>query len=347
MRTKLTDLAIDRLKHQKAQKDYWDISYPCLALRVGALKKTWVVSIGKPRRRIKIGVYPYMGLADARKRAERLLSPSTNYGITVAEASEEYLKSLTIRPRTRADYTRLLTKRILPVIGTRRLSELSASHILNVTDPLRDRPAECRHAHAVVSAFLSWCVPRHLSQNPMAGLKMPVPASTRSRVLTIEELKNIWTASKHLGDFGCVVRLCILTGQRRGELSATSPQWLAEKVFTIPGAITKNKREHSIPLPEASLTLIRNSPFSVRTWSKPKARLDKLSGVSNWTLHDIRRSFSTHLNDLGVQPHVVERMLNHAVKGIEGVYNRSQRLEQMSHAFALWQAHLESAIGQL
>ena len=74
-------------------------------------------------------------------------------------------------------------------------------------------------------------------------------------------------------------------------------------------------------------------------FSKSKARLDAASGVSDWTLHDLRRTAATHMARLGVGPHVVERILNHTggtLGGIAGIYNRFSYLPEMREALSMW-----------
>jgi integrase len=340
MRKKLTDLTIQKLPHQKQQIDYWDAAYPSLALRVGALRKTWVVSIGKPRRRIKLGLYPHMGLSEARRRAAQLNS-STPYSITVETAAEEYLRSLTTRPRTQQDYNRLLG-RITPLLGKRRLIEITARDVIAITDTLRDRPAECRHLHAVMSGFFNWCVPRYLSQSPMLGLKPPAPQNKRSRVLSYDELKKIWAASDELAHYGRLIRLCLLSGQRRGAIKAIAyvPNTL-ENTLTFPANLMKSNTDHTIPLTKRIDELFLNFATVPYHSSKQKAKLDKLSGVTGWVVHDLRRTFSTHINDIDPKLHsAVERVLAHAVPGVAGIYNRAQLIQQQREVLELWEAEL-------
>jgi integrase len=88
-----------------------------------------------------------------------------------------------------------------------------------------------------------------------------------------------------------------------------------------------------------------SKPFS--GWSKSKAALDKLSAVSDWTLHDLRRTFATRLAELGVAPHVIERLLNHVtgtVSGVAAVYNRASYLAEMRAAIEVWEAYLREKI---
>jgi integrase len=124
----------------------------------------------------------------------------------------------------------------------------------------------------------------------------------------------------------------------------------------------QNKREHTFPLLPLASKLIASSPnmdtgllFPARGkpnapfngWSKSKGALDKLSGVTGWTLHDCRRTFATRLAELAVAPHVIERLLNHAtgtVSGVAAVYNRASYMAEMRAAIELWERYLEEKV---
>ncbi len=76
-------------------------------------------------------------------------------------------------------------------------------------------------------------------------------------------------------------------------------------------------------------------------WSKNKARVDKLSGVLDFVVHDLRRTAGTNLVRLGVHPHVRERVLNHVIAGVEGVYDHHSWLEQKQEALNIYDAFLQ------
>ncbi len=89
----------------------------------------------------------------------------------------------------------------------------------------------------------------------------------------------------------------------------------------------------------------RKTPFN--GWGKSKAALDELSGVTGWTLHDIRRTFATRLAEMGIAPHIIERLLNHvtgSLSPIALVYNKAKYLEEMRTAMEQWEAHLREAL---
>ena len=128
--------------------------------------------------------------------------------------------------------------------------------------------------------------------------------------------------------------------------------------------MTKNGREHTFPIGPSCLSLLngllptkQGYLFPARTsspsathfngWSKSKAALDKLSGVKGYVLHDLRRTFASNLAALGVAPHVVEKLLNHAsgqISGVAAIYNRYSFMPEMRDAVAKWETKLKTII---
>ena len=167
-------------------------------------------------------------------------------------------------------------------------------------------------------------------------------------------------------DYGRIIRLLILLGARRQEiggitvdeldLDGPQPKWI------LPAARSKNKKQHELPLMPMALSIIRSVPrmasrsclFGVHSdngfaaWDKSWKALVARSGVSGWTPHDLRRTFSTRLHDpLNIEPHIVEALLNHYSghrASSAGVYNLAKYLPQMRTALALWEDHVRSLV---
>ena len=210
------------------------------------------------------------------------------------------------------------------------------------------------------TAFIRWAMQMgYVEQNPTIGTIKPKDSEGRSRVLTDAELAAICRASGD-DDYGRIVRLLILTGCRRQEVG--SMQWSEldadAGTWTIPAERTKNKREHTLPMPPAAWHIIASVPhiagrdylFGIRSqgfksWADGKADLDKALGdaVAPFVLHDIRRSVATKMADLGIQPHIIEQILNHQSghkSGPAGIYNRSSYEREVKAALALWADHV-------
>jgi integrase len=182
--------------------------------------------------------------------------------------------------------------------------------------------------------------------------------------------------------FGTIFQLLTLTAQRRGEVCGMrwDELDLDNGLWNIPASRTKNGHPHTVPLTATTLEILEQVAPRLRTtksafvfpargmpeqsytgYSKGKRELDakvekrrrKLAGEAgmpseeiedlDWTLHDLRRTAATRMAELGVLPHVVERVLNH-VSGtfgrVAGVYNRFQYVDEMREALTIWEAHL-------
>jgi len=327
-----------------------------------------------------LGRYPTITLSDARGEARRLLAEFTlgrhkPKSLPYLEAVEAFLedKARAKKSRTVEDYRRLLTRlnfkgQIADIThdeAMRRLNRFTA-------------PGEREHMRVAAKVFFNWARKRrYLDHNPMDGLA-PTKSTPRARVLSDHELKSIWRACEERsnrkategGDpiiqlpanFATIVKLLILTGQRRGEIAALQTSWidLENKTITIPAIVAKNGREHTFPVTSLSATILKNSisanglvftargrTTSFNGWSKSKAALDKLSNVYGWTLHDLRRTFATKLADLHTPPHVIERLLNHTsgtISGVAAVYNRATYMPEMRAAIEAFEAHLKTIL---
>jgi integrase len=180
-------------------------------------------------------------------------------------------------------------------------------------------------------------------------------------VLADEELAAIWNACGN-DDYGRIVRLLILTGCRRAEIGdmAWSEIDLEAATFTVPARRSKNGRAHTLPLLSSALDIIKSVPqmatrdqlFGLRShgftaWHEGKPALDERSGVANWVVHDVRRSVATKMADIGVEPHIIEAVLNHYSghrAGVAGTYNRSSYAREVKAALAMWSDHIRALV---
>jgi integrase len=200
----------------------------------------------------------------------------------------------------------------------------------------------------------------------MAGMRAPSVLPSRERVLADRELATVYRAAlDHPYPFGPIMALMMLTGQRRGEIAALEWDWInrEERTITLPASLTKNKHTHVLPYGDAVHAVLAQLPrmglylFPSRIetgtvfngWGKSKARFDReLSDVEPYTLHDLRRTFSSTLAKLGTPIHVTEKLLNHisgTVSGVAAIYNRHSYMDEMRVAIADYEAHLASLAG--
>ncbi|WP_373503769.1 tyrosine-type recombinase/integrase [Aestuariivirga sp.] len=255
------------------------------------------------------------------------------------------------------------------------VSDISRSHVRKIINKFEDEghDAAARLWKAYISKFFSWCLDRDLIDfNPAANMAVDYSAAenARVRVLTLDELSEVIAAASAMPDpFRSFVHVLALCGQRRQEtsfmrwdgldLNGESPVW------QIPAEVTKNRRPHDVPLAPEVVGVLNSLPrlshdgkdcpyvFStdgknpISGFSKFKASLDKhisatrkeQGPIPHWTLHDLRRTVATHLNDMGTLPHVVEAILNHisgSKAGVAGTYNRATYDDERRKALAAW-----------
>jgi integrase len=362
----LSDLTVRSLKPGL----YFDTKTRGFGMRVGKSRRTWIVLQGQKSAKVRLGHYPALSLADPRKRA--MVALGTPYQPSVApsfiEAREQYLNTGEWRPRFEYQITRWLR---LYFKWTKPLDQITGNDVMLAIEAIK-KPSEANHAFQSVRAFFSWCIPRYLKHSPCFGLKGPAKSTPRSRVLSDEELVKIWRACDGMGaltrlgsvhtepaelhhlpaSYCQIVKLLLLTGQRRGEIAGLQPSWIHDDRITIPKEIAKNGRQHTVPIGPIAQNIILQAqlPFTSRgtktfnNWTYNKSVLDTLSGVTGWTLHDCRRTVASNMGALGIRLEVIERILNHvsgSFGGVAGTYQRYEFLPEMRAAIDLWEERLK------
>lgn len=363
----LTDLSIKALKApEHGQQTYTDDTLAGFGVRVsqGGVK-SFVLVYGRSRRRVTIGRFPVVGLHDARKKAKELLAERTLGKRDVAPLTfEKALASYFAvqypegypKPRTKAENQRLLNRHFLAPLRHEKLTAIRTQDITRILDALVDTPSEARHAFVAIRQLLNWLVGRgYLEVSPIAQLDTPAPSVPRDRVLTPKELRSVLRyAQTQQSAFAQIVMLLALTGQRRSEIASLKAEWIDWKAqtITLPRDVTKNKKSHTFPFETLTAKFLcggketgylfpargKDAPFN--GWSKAKAAFDRGCEVTNWTLHDLRRTFATNLAALGVPVHVTEKLLNHisgTTAGIVAVYQRHAYEVEMRDAMRKWE----------
>lgn len=343
--------------------------------RVGKNTKTFIILLGSGKRH-RIGRYPIISLAEARKRAQETIASHTLglyrptlKSLTFAEAVSFFLAASQAknRPLTTEDYRLRLNRHWMPVFAKRSLAEITRQDITRAM--LHPSHTERQHALNVLKRVFSWAVKTgHLEYDPT--YKMPAVAryTPRERVLTPEETKTLYRVlSTDPDTYKRIVTLLLLTGQRRNEIARLEWDWIDGDSITIPSHISKNRRAHTFPIgPLAARVLatvprlnkyvfpaarehVRNKPTSCfNGWPKAKRQLDqKLKFNAHWTLHDLRRTYSSTLAQLGVRLEVSEKLLNHisgSISGVAAVYNRYRYQAEMKEAVDKYEQYISTLI---
>jgi integrase len=274
------------------------------------------------------------------------------------------------RPLRSASHIESAFSRLVkPCIGKVGIYELRRSHVAEMLDWIEDEagPVMADRTRAYLRKALSWYAERDDQFNLTAVFVRVEPRANpkhraRTRVLSDEEIRVIWPLLGEAGTFGAIVKMLLLTAQRRDEVAHMSRKEIGnDGIWTIPAERYKTKRPNHVSLSKAALTLIKQQPrldecdfvFPSRAktpysgFGKNKAALDrtvvaaikqsaekgaKVEPIPNWTLHDLRRTAKTLMVRAGVRPDISERVLGHVIKGVEGTYDRHSYAEEKRDA---------------
>jgi integrase len=215
-----------------------------------------------------------------------------------------------------------------------------------------------RRVMAYVHRLFRWAKSRDIiDANPATDLPKPGRETARDRVLSDPELVAVWNTAVQIGwPYGDAVRLLILTGARRAEIAELKWSEIHGNTIKLSGARTKNAEPHDIPLSSEALSVLAQiprvagsefvfgKPLRSGAWSNAKLKLSAAK-IQPWRIHDLRRTVSTSMNELGTEPYIVEAVLGHTVKGVAGVYNRAKYENAKRAALEVWGAHLTALVG--
>jgi integrase len=381
---KLTQPTVNSLTLLPGKGDaiFFDDEVPGLGLRIrGGGKRSWIFQygIGAKQRRMTLGTASALTLATTRKIASELHArvrlgedPAATKregqrraADTVEATLRLFLseKKQTLRPRSYVAVERHLLRYAKPVhgLGVALVSRRDVGSLLAAIAASSGGPT-ANTMRTSLSTFFAWCMGRGLvEQNPVTGTHV-APQQSRTRVLSISELSAVWRACED-NAYGAIVRLLILTGQRREEIGGLRFEEVRDGVIVLPLSRTKNKRAHAIPLSAPAQAILARRPSqegdfvfcgaqAFASWSRGKSLLDASVAAAGarfapWTVHDIRRSVATGMAELGIMPHIIEAVLNHVSghkAGIAGVYNRATYEREKRAALATWADHVLAAV---
>jgi integrase len=256
---------------------------------------------------------------------------------------------------------------VLPAWRGRKVADIARREIIDLVESVAaDTPYAGNRLLAALSKFFSWLVARDvIAMSPAAGVERPHREVARERVLDDDELRRLWRACEDEGPFGAALRLMILTGTRRNEVSAMPWEELHEnrQLWLLPAERTKNDRPHAIPLPTQARAIIESRPqingsafvFTIDGrrpivgWAKVKREISIKAGLNpkSWRLHDLRRTCASGMQRLGTPVPVVEKALNHVsgtFRGIVATYQRHTYAKEIRVALQAWADHVEELV---
>lgn len=303
--------------------------------------------------RVKLGEDPAGAKAESRGRAAE----------TFGHCVETYLawQRPQVRLKTFADIERHLTRNLAALHGL-HISNVDKRAIAGQLSRLAaSAPVQANRTRASLSRFFNWAAGEGLVETNVAQLTNKTEErKPRDRHLSEAEIRALWQTLPQ-GDFGDILKILLLSGQREREISEL--RWeeidFERSIIELPPHRTKNHRRHIVPVSAPVRTILKAHPHEDRAlvfgngaggfsgWSKAKRRLDAVLKIPEWRIHDLRRTAATGMAGLGVQPHIIEAVLNHVSghkSGVAGIYNRATYESEKATALAIWADHVVSII---
>ena len=353
----LTDTMVADLKPDRTKRYFHpDPDLPCHGVRVAPdgqrsfyviLRDPW-----KKQRWVRLGSTAELKIEQAREKAREVIArikegkPAREPPSVKPDTVEDVIRSWSAQHgsklRTGGEIMRVLERHVIPAWRNRPFVEIGRLDIANLLDAV-----EAKHsawvADSVLSALqgvASWYAVRHDTYRPPFVHKMrrvKKEDRKRDRILNDEELRAVWKAAEKAGTFGAFARLLLLTAQRRDKV--VTMKWTdisADGVWTIASQKGEKGNPGSLQLPQLALDIIAQQPRLAKVpyifpaahrtgplngFNKRKTALDKASGVSGYTLHDLRRTARSLMSRAKVQTEIAERVLGHARPTIEATYN--------------------------
>ena len=373
---RLTETYVKHLKPKVTRFEVFDALLPGFGIRVAPSGlKTWIVfgREGARRTRASLGRYPATSLSDAREAAVaalRSMHLGTYHSDRNTASYEHVLEDWYSREQRKnksfKEVERVMTAFVTPKLKGKEISEVERRHLISIIDAVADNgtPTQAARLRSYISRFFAWSVERGIIDvNPAISLPKVLIEQSRDRVLSNEEITNIWKASNSLSpQFRAIIRLLILTGQRKSEVSGM--KWLEvdfnENVWILPSDRTKNSKPHLVHLSNLAISELSHTAKTselvftttgrtpVSGFSNVKKKIDQQSGVTNWRIHDLRRTFaSTTTEKLGFNPHVVDLILNHqsgTLTSVAKIYQRGLYVKERKEVMDAWGKYIEDLI---
>lgn len=326
-------------------------NYPDLSLKAARDKReqcrSWLAEGKNPKHQLNV-------------TTQETLKP-----VTVKEAMEYWVREYATHKRANVGkHTEQLKKHIFPYIGDYPLSMCETRHWLECFARVRNEaPVAACYLLQMCKQALKFCrVHRYAVSNVLDDLTVDDVGrkpNKRDREHTKQELADIWqecSGLKFKPYYAALLRLLVVFGCRTQELRLSRvTEWdLKDWIWTVPKEHSKGGGKILRPIPEAIRPFIEvlieqhkdsglllgeiKKPEAVSQWGRGIYK--RLGHAEPWTLHDLRRTFSTTLNNMGIAPHVVEQLLGHTLGGVMAVYNRSQYLPEKLDALNKWMDRL-------
>jgi len=348
----LSDAKIRALPPSKNQRIHFDETLPGFGVRVSQKgTKTFTLIMGTERKRVSLGRYPLITLAEARQKALGILR-DRELGIAAPAPSppfldvyQEYMATRdALRPNTRRADVYML--RPFLTLGKQKIADITFRQLDEILKDIK-APISRLHAFSNIRNLFRFAFKRgYIDKNPLDRLTAPKANPPRERVLTDDELRRVLLTARATGHpYGNIVELCVRLGQRRHQIANLRREWVDFEHRTIswPAEAMKGRKRHTIPFGEGALPLLDSYSFAGFSFAHRRFKTD--CGV-DFGLHDLRRTLATRWQEMGVRIEVTERYLSHSAVtgGLVGIYQRAVFLEPMKAAVQQWEDYLQALL---
>jgi integrase len=310
-----------------------------------------------------LGATDVMSIEQAREQARDVIKrvraglpavepPAETFGAVAGQWLKRHVEPNALR--SRKEIIRLLERHVLPIWCDRGFIAIRRSDVAGLLDQVEDGHSarQADYVLAIVRGIMNWFAARHDDYVPpvVKNMRRTNPkARARARILDDTEIRAVWKAAEANGTFGAIVRICLLTAQRSRKISAMRWQDISiDGEWTIPAAAREKDTAGALVLPEVAQAIIRAQPHfgdnpyvfagrgngPYRGFSAGKLALDaKLpKGTPPWVIHDLRRTARSLMSRAGVLSEHAERVMGHAIAGVEGVYDRHSYRDEKADA---------------
>jgi integrase len=382
MRKTLTDKGVAGLKPRGARYAFADPELRGHYIRVqpSGAKSFVAVTVDPHGKQIwaTIGSTDVLSLAEAREKARTAIkrikegNPAFERPrakpATFEDIAEQWLKRHVRAKglRSEGEVTRLLRAHVYPAWRGRAFLDIRRSDVAALLDEVEDDHGarQADYVLAIVRGVMNWFATRHDDYVPpiVKGMRRTNPKErARSRVLSDDEIAAVWKQAEANGTFGALIRLALLTAQRRDKVASMRWQDISiDGVWSIPVEPREKGTAGDLVLPRAALDIIRAQPHLgdnpyvlagrgngyINGYSKAKRQFDtKLPHIKEgWALHDLRRTSRSLMSRAGVRPDIAERVMGHAIPGVEGVYDRHSYRDEKADALRRLAALIDAIV---
>jgi integrase len=321
-----------------------------------------------------VGSTEVLPIAEARERARQIIQRvhaglpaieprAQTFAAVVADWKRRHVEKNKLR--SAHEVLRLIDRHLLPAWRDREFTGIRRSDVAALLDRVEDRNGarQADYVLAIARGIMNWYAARHDDYGPpiVRGMaRRSAHTHQRARILGDDELRRIWLAAEAAGPFGGVVRLLLLTAQRRAKVIRMRWADISDDgVWTIAKESREKGSAGALKLPESAITIIRAQPrygdnlfvfagcglaVPIGGISKFKAALVRASGVTGWRLHDLRRTARSLMARAGVTSEHAERVMGHAIAGVEGTYDRHSYAAEKAAALAKLAALIDAIV---